>query len=97
MLSYVITLHTNYGDVLLLDRIYWIAVYYSDPYKKCSALPDAVHAVISEMIQKFQYMSNIGNLEEYLYCTFCSNKTTEHFVSYRKTKQHLYTMKAVLL
>ena len=75
-----ITLHTNYGDVLLIDRIYWIAVYYSGPYKRCT-IRDVVHAGIGEVIHNFQYTSNTGNLEEYFYCTICSNKTTEHFVS----------------
>ena len=77
----MITLHTNYGDVLLVDGIYWIAVYYSDPYKRCSTIREVVHARIGEVIHNFQYTSNTGNLEEYFYCTICSNKTTEHFVS----------------
>ena len=55
----VITLQTNYGDVLLVDGIYWIAVYYSDPYKRCSTIRDVVHTGIGEVIQNFQYMSNI--------------------------------------
>ena len=35
----VITLHTNYGDVLLADGI---AAYYSDPYKRCSTIQELV-------------------------------------------------------
>ena len=77
----MITLHTNYGDVLLIDGIYWIAVYYLDPYKRCSTMHEVVHAGIGEVIQNFQYTSNTGNLEEYFYCIICSNKTIEHFVS----------------
>ena len=42
----VITLHTYYGDVLLVDEIYWIGVYCLDPYKRCSTIHDAVHAGI---------------------------------------------------
>ena len=75
----MITLHTNNGDVLLVDGIYWIAVYYSDPYKRCSTICEVVHIGIGEVIRNFQYMSNVENLEEYFYCMFCSNKSTEHF------------------
>ena len=67
----VITLHTNYGDVFLVDGIYWIAVYNSDPYKRCSTIRDVVNTGIGEVTQNFQYISNIGNLEEYFYCTIC--------------------------
>ena len=55
--------------------------YYSDPYKRCSTIRELVHAGIGEVIHNFQYTSNVGNLEEYYYCTICSNKTTECFVS----------------
>ena len=58
---------------------------------------EVVHAGIPEVIHKFQYMSNIGNLEEYFYCMFCSNKTTEHFCQLKKDKKHSYAVKAVLL
>ena len=83
----MITLHTNYGDVLLVDGIYWIAVYYSDPYKRCSTIREVVHTGIGEVIQNFQYMSNIGNLEEYFYCMFCSNKSREHFCQLKEDKK----------
>ena len=83
----VITLQTNYGDVLLVDGIYWIAVYYSDPYKRCSTIRDVVHTGIGEVTQNFQHISNIGNLEEYFYCTICSNKTTEHFCQIKEDKK----------
>ena len=85
----MITLHTNYGDVLLVDGIYWIAVYYSDPYKRCSTIREVVHVGIGEVIQNFQYMSNVGNLEDYFYCMFCSNKSTEHFCHLREDKKTL--------
>ena len=85
----MITLHTNYGDVLLVDGIYWIAVYYSDPYKRCSTIREVVHAGIGEVIQNFQYMSNVGNLEDYFYCMFCSNKSTEHFCHLKEDKKTL--------
>ena len=85
----MITLQSNYGDVLLVDGICWIAVYYSDPYKRCSTIRDVVHAGICEVIRKFQYMSNVGNLEEYFYCTICSKETTEHFCQLREDKKTL--------
>ena len=85
----MITLHTNYGDVLLVDGIYWIAVYYSDHYKRCSTIREVVHAGIGEVIQNFQYMSNVENLEEYFYCMFCSNKSTEHFCQLKEDKKTL--------
>ena len=85
----MITLQTNYGDVLLVDGICWIAVYYSDPYKRCSTIRKVVHAGIHEVIQNFQYMSNVENLEEYFYCMFCSNKSTEHFCQLKEDKKTL--------
>ena len=89
----MITLNTNYGDVLLVDGIYWIAVYYSGPYKSCSTIREVVHAGIAEVIQKVQYMSNIGNFEEYFYCTLCSNETTEHFCRLKEDKKTLVCSK----
>ena len=85
----VITIHTNNGDLLLVDGIYWIAVYYSDPYKRCSAIREVVYAAIGEVIHKFQYMSSVEDLEEYFYCTICSNKSTEHFCQLKKDKKIL--------
>ena len=85
----MITLHTNYGCVLLVDGICWIAIYYLDPYKRCSTIRNVVHTGIHEVIHNFQYMSNIGNLEEYFYCTICSNKTTEHFCHLKEDKKTL--------
>ena len=86
----MITLHTNYGDVLLVDVIYWITVYCSDPYKRCT-IRELVHG---EVMHKFQCVSNVGNLEEYFYCTISFNKTTEHFC---QLKEHSYVVKALLL
>ena len=83
----MITLHTNYGDVLLVDGIYWIAVYYSDPYKRCSTIREVVHEGICEVIHNFRYISNVGKLKEYFYCTICSNKTTEHFCQLKEDKK----------
>ena len=85
----MITLQTNYGDVLLVDGICWIAVYYSDPYKRCTTIRDVIHAEICKVMHNFHSMSNIGNLEEYFYCTTCSNKTTEHFCQLKKDKKTL--------
>ena len=85
----MITLHSNYGDVLLVDGIYWIAVYYSDPYKRCSTIREVVHTGIRKVIRNFQYMPDIGNLEEYFYCTLCSDKSTEHFCQLKKDKKTL--------
>ena len=70
-----------------LMGIYWIAVYYSDPYKRCSTIREVVHTGIGKVIQNVQYMSNAGNLQEYFYCTICSNKSTEHFCKLRQDKK----------
>ena len=59
----VITLQTNYGDVPLVDGIYWITVYYSDPYKRCSTIREVVHIGIGEVIHNIQYISKVWNLE----------------------------------
>ena len=85
----IITLHTNNGDVLLVDGIYWIAVYYSDPYKRCTTIREVVHEGICEVMHNFQYICNIGNLKEYFYCTLCSDKTTENFCQLKKVKKTL--------
>ena len=91
----IITLQTNYGDVLLVDGICWIAVYYSDPYKRCSTIREVVHAGIGEVIHNFQYMSHVGNLEEYFYCSLCFNKSTEHFCKLKKDKKTLICCESV--
>ena len=77
----MITLHTNYGDVLLVDGIYWIAVYYSGFSTECFTLRDIIHTGINEVISKFQYMANVENVNEYFYCTIpdCPKKASEHF------------------
>ena len=85
----IITLHTNNGDVLLVDGICWIAVYYSDPCKRCSIIRDVVHAGICEVINNFQYMANLGNIKEFFFCFSCSNKSTEHFCQLKKDKKTL--------
>ena len=74
-----ITLRTDYGDILLVDGIYWMAMYSTDPLKRCSALREAAHTGISEVVDSFCYMANVKNLDEYFYCKICSNKTFEHF------------------
>ena len=74
-----ITLSTDYGDILLVDGIYWMAIYSTDPLKRCSILHEAVHTSIHEVVINFHYMANIKNLEEYLYCKVCSNESPEHF------------------
>ena len=85
----IITLHTNNGDVLLVDGICWIAVYYSDPCKRCSIIRDVVHAGICEVINNFQYMANLVNIKEFFFCFSCSNKSTEHFCQLKKDKKTL--------
>ena len=74
-----ITLRTDYGDILLVDGIYWMAIYSTDPLKRCSALPEAVHSGIRKVVSNFQCMTNFINLEEYFYCKICSNESPEHF------------------
>ena len=90
----VITLQSIYGDVLLVDGIYWIAIYYSDPLKRCCTIREAVHTGICEVIHNFQHMSIVGNLQEYFYCTFCSDKTTEHFCHLKEDKKTLVCCKS---
>ena len=50
---------------------------------------EVVHTGIIEVIHKFQYMSIVKNLEEYFYCTICSNKTIEHFCQLKEDKKTL--------
>ena len=77
----VITLHTNCGDVLLVDGIYWIAVYYSGFSTECFTLQDIIYTGINEVISKYQYMSNVKSVIEYFYCTIsdCPKNASEHF------------------
>ena len=74
-----ITLRTDYGDILLVDGIYWMAIYSTDPLKRCCVLREAVHSGIREVISNFQCMANFKSLEEYFYCKICSNESREHF------------------
>ena len=73
------TFHTDFGDVLLFDGIYWIAICSTDPSKRCCALRDAVHTGICEVVSIFDYMAEFKNLKEYFYCKICCNKSSEHF------------------
>ena len=74
-----ITLWTDYGDILLVDGIYWMAIYSTDPLKRCFGLCKAVQTGICEVVHYFRYMANFKNLEEYFYCKICSNESFEHF------------------
>ena len=74
-----ITLWTDYGDILLVDGIYWMAIYSTDPLKRCFALCKAVQTGIFEVVHYFRYLANFKNLEEYFYCKICSNEFSEHF------------------
>ena len=74
-----ITLRTDYGDILLVDGIYWMAIYSTDPLKRCCVLREAVHSGIREVISNFQCMANFKSFEEYFYCKICSNESPEHF------------------
>ena len=77
----VITLQTNYGDVLLVDGIYCMAIYYSGSSAECFTLRDIIYTGINEVISKFQYMANVKRINEYFYCTIpdCPKKASEHF------------------
>ena len=77
----IITLQANHGDVLLIDGISWLAIYYSGSSKVCYSLRNTVHAAIIEVIDNFQYTVNVYSLEDYFYCTIpdCPNKSSEHF------------------
>ena len=74
-----ITLHTDYGDILLVDGISWMSLCSTDPLKRCYALSKAVHIGISEVVRKFHCMNNFNNLEEYFYCKICFDESSEHF------------------
>ena len=74
-----ITLRTDYGDILLVDGIYWMAIYSTDPLKRCCILRETVHSGIREVISNFHCMANFKSLEEYFYCKICSNESPEHF------------------
>ena len=74
-----ITLHNDYGDVLLVDGISWMSVYSTDPLKRFFTLRKVVHSGIHEVVNNFRYMANFKNLEEYFYCKICSNESAEHF------------------
>ena len=74
-----ITLRTDYGDILLVDGIYWMAIYSTDPLKRCCILREAVHSSILKIISNFQCTGNFKNLEEYFFCKICSNESPEHF------------------
>ena len=73
-----ITLHTDHGDILLVDGIYWMAIYSNDHSKGCYDLRKVVHAGICKVIKKFSYMDR--NYRKYFYCNICSNNcSSEHF------------------
>ena len=70
---------TDFGEVLLYDGIYWIAICSTDPSKRCCVLREAVHTAIREVVSIFDYMAEFKNLKEYFYCKICCNKSLGHF------------------
>ena len=74
-----ITLRTDYGDILLVDGIYWMAIYSTDPLKRCNKLRTAVHNGIDEVINNFNYMAKFKAIDNFFYCNICCNKSSEHF------------------
>ena len=73
-----ITLHTDYGVILLVDGIYWMAIYSIDHFKGCFALREAVHAGIHKVICNFRNMADLKYFE-YFYCNIWFCKCSEHF------------------
>ena len=73
-----ITLHTDYGDILLVDGIKWFSLYSIDHFKGCCALRKAIHAGILEVISKFHYKPD-PKILDYFYCNICYYKRFEHF------------------
>ena len=73
-----VTLCTDFGNTLLINGDCWIAIYSSDPLKRCYALREAIRSGIHEVVNVFPYMID-SNLEEYFYCKICSLESPEHF------------------
>ena len=80
-----ITLCADAGDILLVDAIFWMEIYYSGPPKICSTIRTAIHDGICSIISSFHYISNISP-DEYFYCKKCSNS---HFCRINDTKDIL--------
>ena len=67
-----VILLTDFGDILLLDGIYWITICSNDPFKRCYALREAgIHEVVSH----FKDMAEF----KYFNCKICCNEFSEHF------------------
>ena len=56
-----------------------MAIYSTDPLKRCCAFSEAVQIGILEVVNNFRYMANIKKFDKYFYCKICSNKFLEHF------------------
>ena len=80
LLHNAITLHTVFGDILIVDGIYWLSIYSNDHFKGCYDLREALHAGIHKVINNFRYMADLKYFE-YFYCNICSNNCSEHFCS----------------
>ena len=81
-----ITLCADAGDILLVDAIFCMEIYYSGPPNRCSAIRTAILNGICSIISSFHYISNIRSPDEYFYCKTCSNK---HFCRINDTKKIL--------
>ena len=76
-----ITLNTDFGNVILVDGIYWMAIYYSGSSVECFTLREAIRTGINDVISQFLYTASIYGLSEYFYCMIpdCPAKASEHF------------------
>ena len=64
----VVILCTDYGDILLIDGTYWIALCSSDLFKRCCTLREAVLTGLCEVVSNFEYMAEFKIFKEYFYC-----------------------------
>ena len=74
----LITLETTSGNILLVDGVCWMAVYYSGQMG-CCAIREVIHVSILKIMSNFHYMANLESPNDYFYCTMCSDNTYEHF------------------
>ena len=88
-----ITLYTDYGDILLVDGINWMAIYSIDHFKGCYALREAIRAGIHKVISNFRYMADLKYFE-YFYCNICSYKCSEHFCIVNDDKKEVTCIKS---
>ena len=76
--------YSHGGTVLLIDTICWLEVLYTGLQNKCYRIHQVIKEGINAVVDKFHYMHNLKDPEEWFHCSICN--TTEHLCRLNEDK-----------